>query len=74
MKRPKIQSDLIPLAEAAELLGKSKQTIRNWLTAGRLTRCKLGGATYIRVEEVEKLMKEAFRGSRGPVRKQVGLN
>jgi len=43
-------------AEAAEMLGSAKRTIRDHVTAGKLSRHKLGRATRYKREDVLSLM------------------
>jgi hypothetical protein len=47
---------------AAEFLGGvSPYTIRAWLTAGRLTRIKIGRRTMVYESELRSLIKESVR-------------
>jgi excisionase family DNA binding protein len=46
-RRPKQQHELLTTGEAAVALGISDQTVRNWVTAGRLPAVKRGVRTMI---------------------------
>ena len=41
--------------EVAEILGMAERTVWRWLREGRLKRVKVGGATLIPSDEVERL-------------------
>jgi hypothetical protein len=50
------------VASAAEFLGNiSPSTVRAWLTAGRLTRIKIGRRTMVYESELRSLIKESVR-------------
>ena len=46
-------------AEVAELLGVSRQTIYNWIRAGKLEAKKLGGVVRISREQLERFTGES---------------
>jgi hypothetical protein len=52
-----IKQHLISVREAAECAGYQTQTIRNWLTCGRLSKYKRGNRTFVDRREVENLSK-----------------
>jgi hypothetical protein len=59
MTMPPPHSDSSPLytpAEVAEIFRRSTRTIRTWSLEGRLTRVKIGSATYYRRAEVDALL------------------
>ncbi len=43
--------------EVAEILGIAERTVWRWLREGRLKRVKVGGATLIPADEVERLIR-----------------
>ncbi len=43
--------------EVAEILGMAERTVWRWLREGRLKRVKVGGATLIPSDEVERLIR-----------------
>jgi len=56
--RPEMHDKLHSVESAAEFLGGvSPYTIRAWLTAGRLTRIKVGRLTRVRESELLALIK-----------------
>jgi excisionase family DNA binding protein len=61
---PKIHEDLLTLREAAARLNKSPQTLRNWLSAGKMKRLKIGGSVYVAAAEVDKILTTAVRAGR----------
>ena len=42
--------------EVAEMLGVNERTVRTWLREGRLTRLKVGGATFVAADQVQALL------------------
>lgn len=49
---------LVPLKEAAERLGKSRYTLWRWHKESRIRLERVLGNTYVREEEIERLLKE----------------
>jgi len=56
-------NDLIPISEAARLLGVSIMTLRRWDESGRLSsiRKQLGGNRYYRKKDIEIFLSDLFR-------------
>ncbi len=59
---------LISLAEAASLLGVSKETLRNWDRAGKLKSCRhpINGYRLYALEDVKRVMTGTNRSRRAP--------
>jgi excisionase family DNA binding protein len=52
---------LVSVAAAADRLGLSVWTLRNWAYAGKLASCKLGGRLLIPESEIERAITESLR-------------
>ena len=62
MGKPDKNDKLHSVDSAAEFLGGvSPYTIRAWLTAGRLTRIKIGRRTMVYESELRSLIKQSVR-------------
>lgn len=46
------------IMEVAERLSLKQQTLRNWITEGRIKAVKIFGATRISEEEINKMIKQ----------------
>ena len=51
---------LLTVEKAAERLQLSRNTLNNWMSQGKLKRCKIGGRTFIKREEVEQILAKAM--------------
>lgn len=51
-----VKMDLLTVSQAAELLGKSMQTIRDWITSGKIPAIQAGEFGKFLIER-EKLLK-----------------
>ncbi len=60
------EKDLIPIGEAAQLLGVSIMTLRRWDESGRFpaVRKQEGGDRYYRKKDVEVFMNDLFKFAR----------
>lgn len=55
---------LLKVSEVADALSVSEQTIRHWLSEGKISYVKLGRATRVSEHELRRLIAEGFRLSR----------
>lgn len=58
--------DRLTVSQVAQALGTTSQTIRNWITAGRLNATRIGNRYRIPQSEVERLGGLAARSGEGP--------
>jgi len=58
-------SNLIPLREAAELLGRSRRTIRRWAAKGDIKAYRVKRRLLIDRDSLMKMVVPAFQGSNG---------
>jgi len=54
------QRELLTVVETATKLHLSVGTVNNWLSQGRLKRCKIGRKTFVRRAEVEQILAKAM--------------
>jgi len=54
------QRELLTVVETATKLHLSVGTVNNWLSQGRLKRCKIGRKTFVRRSEVEQILAKAM--------------
>ena len=55
------QHELLTVVETATKLHLSVGTVNNWLSQGRLKRCKIGRKTFVRRAEVEQILANAMK-------------
>ena len=58
--------DLLTVTQAADALGTTSQTIRNWIQAKRLNATRIGNRYRIASSEIERLGGIAARSGEGP--------
>ena len=54
------QRELLTVVETATKLHLSVGTVNNWLSQGRLKRCKIGRKTFVQRSEVEQILAKAM--------------
>jgi excisionase family DNA binding protein len=59
------ESELLTVSQAAEALGATSQTIRNWIRSDRLRAVRIGNRFLIARTEVERLRGDSFPSERG---------
>ena len=52
--------EILTVVETATQLRLSVGTINNWLSQGKLKRCKIGRKTFVRRAEVEQILAKAM--------------
>ncbi len=50
------------IAEVAEAFGREPRTVRSWIERGLLEREKIGGAVFIRVDQIEEMLRRSEQG------------
>jgi excisionase family DNA binding protein len=58
--------DLLTVSQAANALGASTQTIRNWIQSERLQAVRIGNRFQIPAQEIERLRGLAARSGESP--------
>ena len=54
---------LYPIAEAAELLGMTRASLYNRRREGAISLLRIGGRTYVAVDEIERYIRDALAGN-----------
>ena len=55
--------ELLSVPEVAKRLGGlSPQTVHQWLSQGRMRRCKVGSRTMVRASELRKVIRDGGKG------------
>lgn len=58
--------ELLTVSQAADALGASNQTIRNWIRSGRLQAVRIGNRFQIPAQEIDRLRGLAARSGESP--------
>jgi hypothetical protein len=62
MKNPiSITEKRYKVREAAELLGKKENTIRNWILLRKIAVFRIGGAIFVPESEITRILEDGYR-------------